>query len=334
MFVEKGKAVLLLIYVVCVFFTPISFGRSLIDQEKTRLQDSMRFRSNAPLTIDISFTKKVLTRPEAVKRIRKARMEKTKKLREKLKSDSITLESFDIALADGSDIRLSETRKRIGTGLRMRIDTTVFANIEKTETSSETTKINTGFAKDSPRYEIDHKLKRCSTWIGKRWSGREVLRFGKIDESIVIDLMRFCFRAKTSGNKNFLHSGTATVDGKVFDEIECINLKNGKPAYRISLDSDDWHICRKIVWYDDKSGLVSKIVEYKEFAKAKGSGELFPLLVISRYFDDKGKEEKVETINVNNVVIGLQISEDIFKLDVPNGYTELTFGSSLTTYPR
>lgn len=150
----------------------------------------------------------------------------------------------------------------------------------------------------------------------------------------MIDLVRFCSRAKTSGNKNILHSGRATVDGKVVDEIECVNLKNGKPAYRISLDSDDWHICRKIVWYDDKSGLVSKIVEYKEFAKAKGSGELFPLLVISRYFDDKGKEEKVETINVNNVVIGLQISEDIFKLDVPNGYTELTFGSSLTTYPR
>lgn len=334
MFVEKGKAVLLLLYVVCVFFAPISFGRSLKDQEKTRLYNSMKRQSNAPLTMDISFTKKVLTKLEAVKRREKGKMEETKKLREKLKSDSITLGSFDIALADGNNIRLSETRKRIGTGLRMRIDTTVFANIEKTETRSETTKINTGFAEDSPRYEIDHKLKRCSTWIGKRWSGREVLRFGKIDESIMIDLVRFGSRAKTSGNKNFLYSGTATVDGKVVDEIECINVKNGKPAYRISLDSDDWHICRKIVWYDGKSGLVSKIVEYKEFAKAKGSGELFPFLIISRYFDDKGKEKEVETINVNNVVIGLQISEDIFKLVVPDGYTELNFGSSLTTYPR
>lgn len=334
MFEEKRNTVLLHLCVVCVFFTPRSLGRSLIDQEKTRLHDGMKRRSNTPYTIDISFTKKVLTRLEAAKRKRKAMVERTKKLREETKSDSITLGSFDIALADGSDIRLSETRNRIGTGLRMRIDTTIFANIEKTETSSETTKINTGYAKDSPRYEIDHKLKRCSTWIGLRWSGREVLRFGKVDEPIVIDIVRFCTRAKARRKKNFLHSGTATVDGKVVDEIECIDLENGKPAYRISLDSDDWHICRKIVWYDDKSGLVSKIVEYKEFAKAKGSGELFPRLVISRYFNDKGKEEKVETINVNNVVLGHQVSDDIFRLDVPNGYTELNYSSQRKTQPR
>lgn len=330
MFAEKAKAVLLLLYVAFGLFAPRSFGRSLTDQEKTRLYDSMKRRSNAPLTIDVSFTEEVVTRPEAVRRIREARMEETKKLREELKSDSVTFGSFNIAMSDGSEVRLSETRTRIGTGGKLRSDTSIFANIEKTKTTREATTINTGYAKDSPSYEIDHKLKQCSTRIGMPWSGREVLRLGKVTEPIVIDIVRFGYpnwspSAKARINRNFLHSGTAAVDGKVVDEMECIDLKNGKPTYRISLDSDDWHICRKIVWYDDKSGLASKIVEYKQFAEAKGNGELFPRLVVSRYFDDQGKEEKVETINVNNVVIGIQISEDIFKLDVPNGYTELTF---------
>jgi len=75
------------------------------------------------------------------------------------------------------------------------------------------------------------------------------------------------------------------------------------------------------VWYDDKSGLASKIIEYKQFAKAQGSGELFPRLVIRRFFDKEGGEEKVETINIMDVVIGQPVSEDVFKLDVPTDYT-------------
>ena len=73
MFAKKGNAVLLLLCVVFGSFAPRGFGRSLTGQEKTRLFYSMKGRSNVPLTMDISFTKRVLTRPEAVKRIRKAR---------------------------------------------------------------------------------------------------------------------------------------------------------------------------------------------------------------------------------------------------------------------
>jgi len=320
----KGKYVLLLVCIVFPLFNTETSARSLTDEEKTRLRESMKRRSAAPLTIDVSFTKKVVTKPEAVKRIREARMERTKILRKKLNDDSITLGSFDIALPDASEIRLSETRIRIGTGLTLRKDTTIFANTDKTETRREATTINTGFAKNSPSYEIDHKLKRWSIWSGRRWSGRQVLRFGKVDEPIVIDIVRLCspkWRAKASKKKDFLHTGTGTLHDRLVDEMQCTDLENGKPTYRISLDSDDWHICRKIVWYDDKSGLVSKIVEYKEFAKASGSGELFARLVIRRHFDEQGKEEKVETINVTDVTIGLAIPEDVFKLDVPTDYT-------------
>jgi len=284
----------------------------------------MKRPNGAPLTIDVSFTKKVVTKPEAVKRRKQATMEETKMLREKLNSDSVTLVSVGIPSVDGSEIRLSKTRTRIGFGLKLRNDTTVFANKEKTETNYEATTINTGYAKDSPSYEIDHKLKRVWIRTGWRWSGRKVLRFGKVDEDILMDIVRLCSakcRAKTSKNKRFSYEGTGKADGKIVNEIACIELGNGKAKYRISLDPNDWQICRKIVRFDSKSGLVSKIVEYKKFAKAQGTGELFPRLIIRQYFDKKGKVEKVETINVSNVVIGLPISEDIFKLAVPNEYT-------------
>lgn len=323
MFEKKGKIVLLLLYIVFPLFNTETSARSLTDEEKTRLYDSMKRRNGAPLTIDVSYTMKTVTKPEAAKRKEEARMEKTKILRKKLNSDSITLVSVGIALPDGSEIRLSETRTRIGTGLTLRKDTTIFANTEKTETHYKATTINTGYAKDSPSYEIDHKLKRVWIRIGWRWSGRKVLRFGKVDEGILMDIVRLCspkWHAKLSKNKDFSYKGTGNVDGKVVDGIECID-PNGKVKYSISLDTQDWRICRKIVWYDNKSGLASKIVEYKQFAKAKGSGELFPRLVIRRYFDKEGKEEKVETINITEVMIGLPISDDVFKFDVPTDYT-------------
>ena len=75
------------------------------------------------------------------------------------------------------------------------------------------------------------------------------------------------------------------------------------------------------MWYDNESGLASQIIEYKQFAKAGGSGELFPRLKTRRYFDEKGEEEKVETTNITNVVIGLPISDEVFEFNVPNDYT-------------
>jgi len=323
---RKGNVVLLLLSIVFGSFGPRVFGRSLTGQERIRLFDSTKNRSNVPLTMDISFTKRVLTKPEVARKRREATMEETKELREKTKNDSITMRSVNIPLPDGSEIRLSETRTRIGTGGRLRSDTTVFANMEKTETWSEVTKINTGYGKNSPSYLIDHKLKQCWIRNDRRWSGYKVLRFGKIDPLIVLDIALSCDpnsppHVEGLVSKNFLHSSVAAADGKVVDEIECINLENGKAKYRISLDPNDWQICRRIVWFDSKSGLASKIVEYKQFAKAKESGELFPRLVIRRYFDKEGKVEKVETINVSNVVIGLPISDDVFKFDVPTDYT-------------
>ena len=325
---KRGKIVLLPLCIAFILFTVKTSARSITEKEKTRLRDSMEHRSSAPLTIDASFTKKAITMPEAAKRKKEERLERTKKLREETNSDTISYGSFEIAMPDGSEIRLSETRLRIGTGLRLRDDTTIFANTEKTETLSETTIINTGYEKDSKRYEIDHKWKDLSIWTGRKWGGRQILRFGKVDENIVTDILSFYFDrslGSRSKNKSFLHNSTAVVDGNAVDEIECINSENNKPVYKISLDSDDWQICRKIVWYDEKTGLVSEIVEYKEFSKAKGSGELFPHLVIRRYFDEVGEEEKVETINVTNVTLGLSIPDEVFKVDVPEEYSIIDY---------
>jgi len=325
MSVRERKIVLALVFVGFLIFSTQGFARPLEDNEKTRLYNSMKRLNGAPLTIDVSYTTKTVTKPEAARRLKQATMEETKMLREKLNDDSVTLVSVGIPSVDGSEIRLSETRIRISTGLTLRKDTTIFANTEKTETHYKATTINTGYAKDSPSYEIDHKLKRVWIRIGRRWSGRKVLRFGKVDEFILMDVVRSCSpkrsqRAKALQKRDLLLAGTDTVDGKVVDEIECIDLENGKAKYRISLDPNDWQICRRIVRFESKSGLVSNIVEYKEFAKAKGTGELFPRLIIRQYFDKEGKVEKVETINVSNVVIGQPISEDIFELDVPNEY--------------
>jgi len=320
----KGKYVLLLVCIAFPLFNSETFADSLADEKKTRLYNSMKRRDGAPLTIDVSYTTKTITESEAAKKRAEARMERTKILRKQSNDDSITLVGVGIALADRSEIRLSETRIRIGTGLKLRKDTTIFANTEKTETHYKATTINTGFSKDSPSYEIDHKLKRVWIRTGWRWSGRKVLRFGQIDEFIRMDVVKLCsprLRARASKKKDFLDKGKSVVDKKVVDEIECIDIERGKPKYRISLDPNDWKICRKIVWYDDKSGLVSKIVENKKFAKAKGKGNLFPRLVVRQYFDSEGKKEKTEFVNITNVEIGLSIAEDIFKLETPSGYS-------------
>jgi|GEM_PF-5436071 len=325
MFVKKEKIVLSFLFVGLLIPNAESSARLLTDDERILLYSSIEGQIFADITIDVSLTKEVVTMPEAVSRRKRKAEEVLKKLNEK-SGRSAKFKSLGLTLPDGGEIRLIETRTRIGCGLKLRNDTTVFANKEKTETNYEGTTINTGFGKDNPSYLIDHTLKQVSIWSGRRWLGREVLRFGKVCEPIVIDIGRSCSpnrsqRAKARKKKDFLLSGTATVDGKVANEMECINLENGKAKYRISLDPNDWQICRKIVWYDDKSGLASKIVEYKEFAKAKGTGELFPRLIIRQYFDKEGKEEKVETINITDVVIGQPISEDIFRLDVPTDYT-------------
>lgn len=323
MSVRERKIVLALVFVGFLIFDTKISARPLGDEEKTRLYESIIRPIDANMTIDVSFIEEVVTNPEAVKKIHQVTIEETRKLREQAKDDSITLVSVNIPSPDGSEMRLSQKRIRIGSGLRMRVDTTIFANKEKTETHYEATTINSLFDVNAPSYRIDHKLKQViiNNW---RWSGRKVLRFGKVDEAILMDIVRLCnpkWRTKPSKNKDFSYKGAGNVDVEVVDEIECIDLESGKPKYTISLDPNDWQICRRIVRYDDKSGLASKIVEYKQFAKAKGSGELFPRLVIRRYFGKEGKEEKVKTINVTDVVIGLPISEDIFKLDVPTDYT-------------
>jgi len=320
----KGRYILLLVCIAFPLFNSETFAASLADEKRARLYDSIKRRDGASLTIDVSYTTKTVTEPEAATKEEEARAERTKMLRKQSNNNSITVVGVGIALPDGGEIRLSETRIRIGTGLKLRKDTTIFANTEKTETYYEATTINTGFARESPSYEIDHKLKRVSIRTGRRFSGREVLRFGQVDESTAIDIAKSCsprLRETASKKRDFMDKGKAVVDNKVVDEIECIDLESGKPKYRISLDPNDWKICRKIVWYDDKSGLVSKIEENKEFAKAKGNSSLFPRLIVRQYFDSGGKKDKTEFINITNVQIGLPVSEDIFKLDAPAEYS-------------
>lgn len=322
---KKGKTILLLLIVGFVAFDSIASARPLSNDENLRLYSTTDGRKNEILykSIDVSFNLKILMHPEAVRKRRQAWDERVKEL-SKETGRPLKIESTGISSPDGSDTRLIEKRIRVGNLLNMRNDLVLFANKEKTETKSERTSVNAGPGNDIRCYQIDHKSKQVSIWSYRQWPGREVLRFGKVDEPIItMDIMRLCnpeAYAKSSKQKNFSYKGTGNVDGHVVEEIECID-PNGKVKYSISLDTQDWGICRKIVKHDNISGKVFKIVEYKQFAKAGGSGELYPRLVTRRYFDKEAKEQKVETINITNVVIGLTIPEDVFKLDAPPDYT-------------
>jgi len=324
---KKGKTILLLLFVFVCFpgFGSITSARPLSDDEKVRLYSTTTGWKNEVLykSIDVSFNLKILMHPEAVIKRRKAWDDFSKKRSEETGRPS-RIESTGISSPDGSDTRLIEKRIRVGNLLNMRVDSVLFANKEKTETKSERTSVNAGPGNDIRCYQIDHKSKQVSIWDYRPWPGRKALRFGKVDYPIILmDIMRLCnpeSYAKSSKQKNFSYKGTGNVDGHVVEEIECID-PNGKVKYSISLDTQDWGICRKIVKHDNISGKVFKIVEYKQFAKAGGSGELYPRLVTRRYFDKEAKEQKVETINITNVVIGLTIPEDVFKLDAPPDYT-------------
>jgi len=294
---KRRKTVLLLLFVCFLAFDSTTSARPLSDDEKVRLYSTTMGWGNEVLymTIDVSFKQKIVMHPEAVRKRRQAWDERVKGLSKEVGPSRI--ESLGILSPDGSETRLIEKRIRIGSLLDIRRDSILFANKEKTETNYEGTTVNSGFGKDRLSYQIEHKSKQVSIWSDKQWLGREVLRFGKVDEAILMDIVRLCHpsqsqNAKPSKKKDFSYKGTGNVDGKVVDEIECID-PNAKVKYSISLDTQDWRICRKIVWHDNKSGLASKIVEYKQFAKAKGSGELFPRLVIRRHFDKEGKYEKV-----------------------------------------
>ena len=319
---KRKKTVLLLLFVGFLAFDSTTSARPLSDDEKERLY-STRWLNAVTMTIDVSFMQEIVMSPEAVRKRRQAWDEHLKELSKK--DGPSRIESLGISSPDGSDTRLIEERIRISNLSKIRRDSIIFANKEMTETGYEATIINTGFGQDSPSYHIVHKSKQASIFAGRQWAGREVLQFGKVDDAILMDIVGLCKpnqsqNAKASKKKDFSYKGIGNVDGQVVDEIECVNLESGKVKYKISLDPNDWHICRKIVWYDNKSGLVSKIVEYKEFAKVQVTGELFPRVVFRRYFDKEGKEKKVETTNVSDVVIGLPISEDVFRLDVPDEY--------------
>ncbi len=323
---KKWKTISLLLFVfVCLLaFDLTTAARPLSDDEKVRLYSTTTGWKNevSYKSIDVSFKLKIVMHHEAVRKRRQAWDELVKELSKG--GGPSRIESTGIASPDGSDTRLIEKRIRTANLLNMRIDSILFANKEKTETKSELTSVNTGPGKDSLCYQINHKSKQVSIFDYRQWPGRKVLRFGKVDFPIILmDIRRLCNSesyAKSSKNKDFSYKGTGNVDGHVVEEIECID-PNGIVKYSISLDTQDWRICRKIVWHDNISGLVFKIVEYKQFAKAGGSGELFPHLVTRRYFDKEGKEKKVETINITNVAIGLPIPEEVFKLNVPTGYT-------------
>ena len=322
MLIKERKVSLLFLFIIVIL--TINITANTFDYEKARLYDSLKSPSDANMTIDISYTKKTITKPEAVN-VKKQKAEEISKELSENSNRTIRPGSLGLSQQDGSEIQLSETRKRISR-LKLRNDTTIFANKEKTKTNYEGTTINTGFGEDDPTYFIDHKLKTASIWKNKRFLGYDVLIFGKVDKAVLLDIVVLCNPkslqdANTPKKKDFLYSGSGVIDGKTTDEIECVNLETGQTEYKIYLDPNDWSMCRKYIKYDEESGSVSKIVEYKEFSKAEGNGELFPRLILTRHFDKDGQETKIETINVSKVVVGQPIPEDIFNLDVPNDYT-------------
>ena len=243
MLIKQRNIILLVLVVMLPIFKAKAYARPLGDEEKVRLRGSIKAQSYADLTIDVMLMKQVETKPEAVKNAKEAALEETKRLRKESNDDTITLKSVGIALPDGSEFRLSKRRIRIGSG-KIRIDTTIFANEEMTETNYESTTINSLFDTNVPSYQIDHKLKRA--FINNlRWSGREVLRFGKVDEDILMDIVRLCnpeSHAKASKNKDFSYKSISNVDGQVVDEIECVNIESSQVKYKISLDPNNWRI--------------------------------------------------------------------------------------------
>lgn len=326
MFIKKIMLFLLFSFVVLVFNAEI-FADYDNENEKTRLYNSLKRRSDPNMSTDITFSKEVVTKPKAVEEKKKKNEELSRELSREY-GRPLRAGSFGLPLPDGSEILLSKTRRRIS-GFKLHVDTTIFANKEKTETNYEATIIDTGFGKDDLGYFINHKAKTAQIWSDKNIIGYDVLRFGKVDEKIVMDIMKFCnpeVAEETSKEKIFIRSDTKRIEGKIADEIEFINLEDGQIEYTLSLDTNDWSRCRKIVWYDKESGLVSESVESKEFSKAQGSDELFPRLVIKRYFDKKGEEIKTETIKIENIIIGESISEDVFSLETMEEYsiTDLT----------
>jgi len=288
-----------------------------------RLWESVEQSKNATIPLDVLYTKEVVTSPEEFEKEKQRRAEETEKMRKRSNNDTLTFRSLGIAMADGSEKVLSQTHIRIGKGFKTRSETKIYADEEKAKIRHNSIIISAGVEKTSMIYRIEHDMKQVWIHKGGFQPDRQVLRFGKVGENIMMEVLIFC-NPKAAANmpklKSFLHKGATKIEGVDIEEIECISIMKGQRGYRLFVDSNDLGRCRKIVWSDKDSGRVCESLEYKEFLRVEGSDEVFPRLSIRRYFNEEGKETKVETIKVEHVTIGEPISEDMFELEVPEGY--------------
>jgi hypothetical protein len=327
MSLKERLVVLLLIISSFLIFNSESFARPLTDNENATLLTSVSNRSIVDMTIDLLWSNEIEMKPDAVRKIKQTYIERMNKIPGKM-GHIVEMPLYGFVSPSGSNIRLVETRTRIGSKLRLRNDTVIFGDRKKTKVQYETTTINANpfGTKTVLNYKIDHKLKQGLVEDKITWSGEEVLQFGKVDLDIYLDILKLAKYGQKTNSKlskyyNLSYEGDTAIDGHLTDVLQCKNPANDKLRYIVYLDTSNWQLCRKIERYNNTSGLLSQITEYKAFEQIGDGSFPYPRSVIRRYFDKDGKEERSEKINIENVEIGIPIPDEVFKFNVPSDYT-------------
>jgi len=302
-------------------------SRPLDEGEKGRLYSAWeRSRNRATLPIDVTFSKKTINSPTYTELRRKQRQQKHEERKKDPTKAKRKFKSFGFLSANKEEFFLYQLRVQINGFSKYRADSIVFGDEKKETKSYDAVHINNS----ETNFKIDKKVKRVS-YSNSRWgASRDALTYGTFvgHGKIVKEIIHLCRPNRVSVDPNvnrptreFRRKGIVKIAGIDTVVIELFDLKNKHSIYEMFLDVDDWGRCCKLVWYNEDGTCEERISEFSEFLEDKESGILYPRLIVQKYFYDECKEKKRDIIRIQEVSLGLPISDDVFELNVSDDYT-------------
>ncbi|MHC4525707.1 MAG: hypothetical protein ACYSU8_09275 [Planctomycetota bacterium] len=297
-------------------------ARPLNQEEKNRLGAAWdkhihRFDSS----IDITYSKKTIHSASFTEARRQLGQQEAERMRKSLNRPELEYKSIGVKTPENGEIFFSHSRIQIKDSSSYREDVVIFGDKKKEKKIHDEIHI----WNNETNLKID-KQRKLVTYSNSRWGiDNNNLAYGTLLAHRK-EIGSAIFRLRFSGTKNkeFRYKGLVEVAGIDTVAIELFDFKNEHPVYEIFLDVNDWAKLCKCILYNKDGTAVTKISEFLEFSKGKEDKVDYPHLIIQQQFDAEGKEESRDIIDVEQVSVGLSISDDVFELNVGEDYTIMT----------
>lgn len=273
-------------------------------------------------SIEISFSKETLYSKQLREERELSRQQKNTEL--KNNNSNRQLKSFGSVTESGEELFLYNVQVYIKGTSKYREDIVIIDTGDSEKENYDSIHVNN----DGVNFKIDNKRKLVTYNEKSNWGTyRDTLGYGTfaVDWDIMRDIRLLCRTENDakSRRKVFRHKGLSEINGTAVDAIELFDREKGIPIYELSLGTNDWGKCLKVVLYNEKGSDAKRIWSFSDFIEDKNDKTLYPHLIIDKFFDEEGKEKMRHTINVKEVEFGPVISDDVFELNVTDDYTIL-----------